>query len=566
MGPGGRKALLIIACVLCVLPHARALNIHPNLDISAETGVSGEAHPGFGGSAASQKIPDQPDAGIDEDGEHELDTQVVEFFKWLRANGMPEMGTAKSAIRVKVAHRGGLHANGTRADISLSASRDLAKGETVLSIPRSLWITSATAGSEIMPYLTDFDSWTAYTVIAAWVLRERAKGDDSEWAPYVRLLPAHVPTPLFLDAESRKEYNYQPFIDEMERNKEGLRAEYERCDKEALAGASLAEFEWAVSVVRSRVFPDHSRAAGFLLAPLADFFNHDFRYQLRWQPPNDKTQAFELTAVANIKRGKPLHISYGPMWNEKFVLPYGFVPPGPNPYDAVHLFTAWEDVVALYLRAAAGADMDHDPANHEAKKARAVAIKAKNAVDDVGFVTGNQADRIPVPGPELDYSEKLSGFAVWPDAHVEPRLLAMLAAMWHVDNHHEELDYEELAAASIKYGRAEGNMSCGDPALGAAAAGGGLRFAAQLVYQKALDAFRAFPAPLSKDEEYLRSVAGCRELVSKERSLLGTPCSVRALQNSYTVETIARYRAGKKKILGALLSRLLATCDLGAKG
>ena len=34
-------------------------------------------------------------------------------------------------------------------------------------------------------------------MFALFLIRERALGDESKWAPYIRVLPRHLPLPLF---------------------------------------------------------------------------------------------------------------------------------------------------------------------------------------------------------------------------------------------------------------------------------------------------------------------------------------------------------------------------------
>jgi len=53
------------------------------------------------------------------------------------------------------------------------------------------------------------ESWAPYGRAAAWILREKAKGEDSEWAPYLSILPEHVPSTMFISHDALKLFEDQ---------------------------------------------------------------------------------------------------------------------------------------------------------------------------------------------------------------------------------------------------------------------------------------------------------------------------------------------------------------------
>lgn len=53
------------------------------------------------------------------------------------------------------------------------------------------------------------ESWAPYARTAAWILREKAKGKSSEWAPYLNILPEHVPSTMFISNEALKLFEDQ---------------------------------------------------------------------------------------------------------------------------------------------------------------------------------------------------------------------------------------------------------------------------------------------------------------------------------------------------------------------
>ena len=95
----------------------------------------------------------------------------------------------------------------------LAACSAVRAGETVLSVPRALWLTPATAAaSPLGPHLEGQPPWVQ---LALCLLRERCapiagaeacaatltSGDSadpaSRWAPYIALLPEQPDAPLF---------------------------------------------------------------------------------------------------------------------------------------------------------------------------------------------------------------------------------------------------------------------------------------------------------------------------------------------------------------------------------
>lgn len=70
----------------------------------------------------------------------------------------------------------------------------MAPGALAVSIPRSLFLSLDAVADEPAPH-PGGEVWTL-AALSAWLLREVARGAESPWAPYLRLLPAYVPLPL----------------------------------------------------------------------------------------------------------------------------------------------------------------------------------------------------------------------------------------------------------------------------------------------------------------------------------------------------------------------------------
>ncbi|CAI7809615.1 unnamed protein product [Closterium sp. NIES-53] len=79
-----------------------------------------------------------------------------------------------------------------RRQMSMVAGRDVQEGEVLLTIPQSLWITAEVAAEEMPPHTGPVNIQVA---MVAWLLREKARGRQSEWWPYIDILPPYVPLP-----------------------------------------------------------------------------------------------------------------------------------------------------------------------------------------------------------------------------------------------------------------------------------------------------------------------------------------------------------------------------------
>lgn len=76
----------------------------------------------------------------------------------------------------------------------MAAGVPMPPGTLAVSIPRSLFLSLDAMGDEPAPH-PGGEVWTL-AALAAWLLREVARGSESPWAPYLRLLPTYVPLPL----------------------------------------------------------------------------------------------------------------------------------------------------------------------------------------------------------------------------------------------------------------------------------------------------------------------------------------------------------------------------------
>jgi hypothetical protein len=263
----------------------------------------------------------------------------------------------------------------------LEASRDVAVDEPVLSLPLEMGICDAQEGHPPEAWETMMNApWGVR--LACRVLQERAKGADSEYAPYLALVPVSVPgSPLLYDDDEVVGLQYPPAVAEAREMRDAVRKWHgilsEKCPS-ALAGADHDAFAAAVSVVHSRTYGvAGEKGEGYFraLLPLADLLNHaGDEYDAEatffasgesknkrppmWPPARDKDNVAWTTlddsgviafaATKPLAPGDEATMSYGERSNDHFLLYYGFAPPR-NPHDDVVVFQDIEHALSWHM-------------------------------------------------------------------------------------------------------------------------------------------------------------------------------------------------------------------------
>ena len=266
----------------------------------------------------------------------------------------------------------------------LEASRDVAVDEPVLSLPLEMGICDAQEGHPPESWETMMNApWGVR--LACRVLQERAKGEDSEYAPYLALVPASVPgSPLLYAEEEVVGLQYPPAVAEAREMRDAVRKWHETLSAQcpsALAGADHDAFAAAVSVVHSRTYGvagEQNQGYFRALLPLADLLNHagdeydpeasffergaddaeTVSKKQMWPPARDAdnvawsaldgsgTIAFAATKA--LAPGDEATMSYGERSNDHFLMYYGFTPPR-NPHDDVVVFQDIEHALSWHM-------------------------------------------------------------------------------------------------------------------------------------------------------------------------------------------------------------------------
>lgn len=258
-----------------------------------------------------------------------------------------DQGGDVSATRVGVGDRGR----------GLFASRDVEAGEVVLRVPIG---SALNDGRAHPPY--PGAPWSV--VLAAELLRERAKGDDARLSRYVRSLPSETigfANSSFASREGAADLLADDAaFDELERYDFLLRGSAAAVQKHH----AFEDWRWAMSLAHSRTFRveepapsgDAKKTLGAtrrLMVPYVDLLNHDSReteVQCEWSCVWDLGGGggdFVVKTTRDVRQGEELVTSYGERDDRHFFLFFGFLPE-PNPHNGVALFRGLEEAAAWY--------------------------------------------------------------------------------------------------------------------------------------------------------------------------------------------------------------------------
>jgi hypothetical protein len=208
-------------------------------------------------------------------------------------------------------------------DVSVLASRRLASGEPILTVPRRLMVvdnelTASTSGELAL----GFPDGTPRDALAAWLPLE-AREPASRWRAYIDALPVQLAElPMFHDEDDLAALaGTAAYAIAAETNRD-VHATYGRLSSELRARLSLADFAWGCAVVMSRGF----HAPGTLehhvaLIPLVDMFNHGLGDTTwRYHP----LEGFVVATEREVAIGDEVRFTYGVRSNTHLVAHFGF--------------------------------------------------------------------------------------------------------------------------------------------------------------------------------------------------------------------------------------------------
>ncbi len=212
----------------------------------------------------------------------------------------------------------------------------ISKGQVLVSIPVRLMITREVA---LRRFGDDFCRMDTHTLLALFLLVEKAKGEESFWNAYLLSLPETYEVPCFCTADE-----ILLFPTYLRRNVEEMRRmvlSRLSAVNHMLAGQlkySENDWMWAWMTVNTRaVYFERERlhADRLALAPFLDMFNHSPDVGVRTGVDLGR-DCYQIVAEDSTDRFGEVFINYGPHGNTKLLLEYGFCVPN-NPHDSVPL-------------------------------------------------------------------------------------------------------------------------------------------------------------------------------------------------------------------------------------
>jgi len=213
---------------------------------------------------------------------------------------------------------------------SIHTVRDISLEEIIMYIPHNLIITSDVAkvsriGQSILK--TRIELRSKHSLLAAYLLSERAKGQKSQWFPYLDVLPKTFNTiPIFFETKYLEMLKGSLSLQKIRDRTESLRIEYENLYHKVpeFRRFSHEDFVWARLIVITRIFGliiGGVKTDG--LVPMADMLNHKRPRETKWSY-DEKACGFVINALNAISKNGEVFDSYGRKCNSRFFVNYGF--------------------------------------------------------------------------------------------------------------------------------------------------------------------------------------------------------------------------------------------------
>ncbi|XP_078429596.1 rubisco methyltransferase family protein [Wolffia australiana] len=251
------------------------------------------------------------------------------LWRWAK-----EKGVSAPAVELATVEEG----------LGLVAKKDLSRNELVLEVPKRVWISSdaVAADPEMRRFCGGLRPWVS---LALFILRERAKGAESFWKPYLDILPASTDSPLFWSEEQLSELQGTQLLNTVQGVKDFLRSEFLKVEEEILlpyksvfpSPITFEDFVWAFGIIRSRTLSGLS-GENLTLIPVADFVNHspkitskDSPWEIKGKGLFSREEIFSLRTTVPIKVGEQVFIQYDlGKSNAELALDYGFIERTPD--------------------------------------------------------------------------------------------------------------------------------------------------------------------------------------------------------------------------------------------
>lgn len=237
------------------------------------------------------------------------------------------------------------------------STKSLKAGELIIALPERCLLTT---GAVLESYLGDYiRKWkppiSPLLALCTFLMVERYAGDESQWKPYLDVLPESYSCPVFWEYSNvsllpeplrGKAQEQITFLQELYSSAASFFASLQSLFRESVENILTYEaLCWAWCSVNTRtVYMKHpqrdcfSRAVdAYALAPFLDLLNHSPKVQVE-AAFNPESRCYEIRACSSCRRYEQVFICYGPHDNQRLLLEYGFVAVQ-NPHSTVYIPT-----------------------------------------------------------------------------------------------------------------------------------------------------------------------------------------------------------------------------------
>uniref|UniRef100_A0A1J3FS42 Ribulose-1,5 bisphosphate carboxylase/oxygenase large subunit N-methyltransferase, chloroplastic n=1 Tax=Noccaea caerulescens TaxID=107243 RepID=A0A1J3FS42_NOCCA len=255
-----------------------------------------------------------------------LDKECIDFLPWLERIAGAKITNALSIGKSTYGR-------------ALFASKVIHAGDCMLKVPFNAQITPDELPPDIRVSLTD--GVGNIGKLAALLIIEMKRGQNSRWVPYISRLPqpAEMHSPIFWDEDEFNMIRCSALHKETVKQKVRVEKEFSLVSEafkqhlfNVIERPALENFMYAYALVGSRAW---ETSKGISLIPFADFMNHD-GLSASIVLSDEDNQLSEVTADRDYSPGDEVFIRYGEFSNATLMLDFGFTLPY-NIHDEVQI-------------------------------------------------------------------------------------------------------------------------------------------------------------------------------------------------------------------------------------
>lgn len=216
---------------------------------------------------------------------------------------------------------------------ALVASKEVAPGEPMLSLPEGLWLTtSVVKKSPVGKLVEGLEAWVQ---LSLYLIHSKDSGSDDL---YIQSLPDELNSPLLWSNSELEELRGTQLIQSVQSYRSFFESRFFQLQQELFSQHpgtfpssifTLEKFLWAVGTVRSRL---HSPLEGddVAMVPVADATPHSTKGNTCWKLKGGglfgQSRSLVVEATKNIRVGEALTLDYAPAkYDSGILLDYGIL-------------------------------------------------------------------------------------------------------------------------------------------------------------------------------------------------------------------------------------------------